>query len=61
MSAADLLVLSLVCLIAALAGIALVTYLDIRAERAAKRMWLGLPGATDSDDLPAEPHNGTLR
>jgi hypothetical protein len=47
MTAAGLIVLSVACLIAAVAGAILVTYLDIRAERK-WRHWDSMPGATSS-------------
>jgi hypothetical protein len=49
MTAAGLIVLSVACLIAAVAGAILVTILDIRAERK-WRHWDSMPGATSSDD-----------
>lgn len=49
MTAAGLIVLSLACLVAAVVGAILVTYLDIRAERK-WRHWDSMPGATSSDD-----------
>jgi hypothetical protein len=56
MTAAGLIVLSVACLIAAVVGAILVTYLDIRAERKWGH-WHEMPGAIDA----YEQQGGDLR